>query len=208
MHKLYSIVTFNCYIHVCIFFFFYANIVISKCKCKIKGSEMNFRERIQSESVLNVLRYWNVVFHFLLSAACQHPSPLLIVSRQNLSCVVVPVSTPDGGKLGNVSRVFPSFNRGTFSHVMRLDQSRERTYLMHYRLWYSSEILKNAPKKYKNLFWACGRVGKAEILFTAVPGYQCRLGSITNLLICSTRKSFLGAILPKRVLICSKSRIS
>ena len=81
------------------FSFFIANIVISKCKCKIKGSEVNFRERIQSESVLNVLRYWNGVFHFLLSAACQHPSPLLIVSRQNLSCVVVPVSTPRRGKI-------------------------------------------------------------------------------------------------------------
>ena len=37
-------------------------------------------------------------------------------------------------KIGVYSRIFPSFSREIFGHVMRLDQSRERKYLMDYKM--------------------------------------------------------------------------
>ena len=58
-------------------------------------------------------------------------------------------------KIGVYSRIFPSFSWGIFTHVTRLDQWRERKYLMDYKRRHAHP---NVTLPRKEPLWNPGRI--------------------------------------------------
>jgi len=75
-------------------------------------------------------------------------------------------------KIGEYSRIFPSFSWGIFGHVTRLDQPRERKYVMDYKYTlYASYAMPFECIPYGNIIdkWDIPRYATRKRCITTMP---------------------------------------